>query len=79
MTNFSISRARCIPHPTKENHFTYQYPKGTNTVLSVQPDGALQSRPTGTAGAWETFYLDEVRGRAIFNETAEVFVFPLVD
>lgn len=79
MPNFSISRSRCIPHPGKPGYFTYEYPKGTDTVLSVQSDGTFQTRPGGTTGAWETFYLDEARGRAIFDETAESFAFPLVD
>lgn len=79
LTNFSISRQRCLAHPSKPGYFTYTYPKGADTVLSVQPDGTFQSRPAGTAGAWESFYLDEDRRRAIFDETAESFAYPLVD
>ena len=79
LTNFSISRKRLIPVPGRAGYFTYQYPRGTDTVLSVQPDGSFQSRPAGTAGAWESFYLDEDRRRAIFDETAESFAYPLVD
>ena len=79
LTNFSISKKRLIPVPGRAGYFTYQYPRGTDTVLSVQPDGSFQSRPAGTAGAWESFYLDEDRRRAIFDETAESFAYPLVD
>lgn len=32
---------------------TVTYPVGADTVLSVQPDGSIQTRPHGTAGPWE--------------------------
>lgn len=34
-------------------NFTVTYPSNADTVLSVQPDGSIQTRPHGTAGPYE--------------------------
>jgi hypothetical protein len=38
-------------NPQPNGQVTLEYPDGT--VISCQPDGTLQSRPNGTAGAYE--------------------------
>ena len=38
-------------HPQGNGIFTLSYPNGD--VISIQPDGSLQTRPSGTAGPFE--------------------------
>lgn len=40
---------------------TVTYPAGTDTVLSVQPDGKIETRPHGTAGPYERAVLKNDR------------------
>ena len=75
---FSISRRHCIPHPSKPGYFTVRHPTNANTVLSVQPDGTIGTRPAGTAGSYEEFRMEG--NRAVFPDVAGlVFAIPLVD
>lgn len=43
-------------NPQPDGSVTLSYPDGS--VLSVQPDGSWQTRPKGTAGAWEKAMID---------------------
>jgi hypothetical protein len=59
---------------------TVTYPAGATTVLSVQPDGTIQTRPQGAAGAYERGL--KKPDRVIFNPTGPsgpVFVVPYAD
>jgi hypothetical protein len=59
---------------------TVTYPAGSTTVLSVQPDGTVQSRPQGAAGVYERAILQS--DRLIYAPTGpvgKVFVVPYVD
>lgn len=47
---------------------TVTYPVGSSTVLSVQPDGSISTRPQGTAGAYERAIL---KGDRLIYESAE--------
>lgn len=69
---FVISRAACIQQGN--NEFTVPYQGG---VLSVQPDGELQVRPVGTAGAWEKFTVDG--NKAVFRPDGRTYAIPVVD
>lgn len=44
-----IRQSDLLPQP--DGQYTVRVPNGG--VLSVQPDGSLQSRPAGTTGPWE--------------------------
>ena len=75
---FSISRRYCLPHPSKPGYFTARHPTNANTVLSVQPDGTIQTRPAGTAGGYEEFRIEG--NRAVFPDVGGlVFTIPLVE
>lgn len=49
-----LSRSKFIDVGNGE--FTYPFQDG---VMSVQPDGRIETRPAGTAGAWEKFKLED--------------------
>ena len=36
-----------------DGYVTVTHPAGASTVLSVQPNGEIQTRPAGTDGPWE--------------------------
>ena len=75
---FSISRRYCLPHPSKPGYFTARHPTNASTVLSVQPDGTIQTRPAGTAGGYEEFRIEG--NRAVFPDVnGLVFTIPLVE
>lgn len=40
-----------------DTHVTVTYPAGAPTVLSVQPDGTMDTRPAGSRGPYETALL----------------------
>jgi len=74
---FVLHRRDLIPHPSRAGYFTCRYPKGADTVMSVQPSGTVETRPAGTAGAWETLKDDGTR--AVFEEVDDAtYAFPLV-
>lgn len=75
---FVIRRSDLIPNGA--GAFTVRYPSGdaSQTVLSVQPDGAIETRPAGTTGAWETAHVDG--SRLVFRDVnGKAWAFPLVD
>lgn len=41
------------PSPDGDMYYTVTYPPGETTVLSVQPDGTIETRPAGTCGPFE--------------------------
>jgi len=77
--SFVLSRRDLIPVPGRAGLFTVRYPTGSqDTVLSVQPNGDLDTRPLGTTGPWEV--LRDEGTRAVFPETkGAVYALPLVD
>lgn len=44
------------------------WPRGSDTVLSMQPDGTLQTRPSDAVGAWETARI--VSDGLVFDDAA---------
>ena len=73
----ALKRSQRLKHPTDAGYWTSPYP-GKKTVLSVQPDGSIEERPTGTAGAYESWR--EEGNRAVFDKVnGYTFAFPLVD
>jgi hypothetical protein len=44
-------------HVLDGERVTVAYPAGASTVLSVQPDGSMETRPAGSAGPYETALL----------------------
>lgn len=53
---FAYQVADLLPFQV-DGYFTVgNYPYGTTTVLSMQPDGSIQLRPQGTAGSYEVAY-----------------------
>jgi hypothetical protein len=44
-------------HVLDGDRVTVAYPAGATTVLSVQPDGTMETRPAGSAGPYETALL----------------------
>jgi hypothetical protein len=56
---------------------TVSYPAGASTVLSIQQDGSIQTRPQGTAGAFE---LASISGNSLVyapsGTTGEAFMVP---
>ena len=44
------------------------WPRGSNTVLSVQPDGSLQTRPKANIGPWESGRL--FGDKLVFDDSA---------
>lgn len=53
---------------------TVTYPAGAATVLSVQPDGSIQTRPHGTAGPYERAVLKD--GRLTYDIGGKFFLIP---
>ncbi len=53
---------------------TVTYPVGADTVLSVQNDGSIQTRPHGTAGPWERALLKG--DRLIYESGGKFFLLP---
>lgn len=51
-----IRKKDLIQHPFKLGYYTARYQDG---VFSLQPDKRVEVRPTGTHGAWETFFIDD--------------------
>ena len=49
-------------NPQSKGQVTVNYPAGTATVLSVQPDGSVQTRPSGANGPYE---LARVQGSSL--------------
>jgi hypothetical protein len=75
---FVLSRRDLIPHPDRPGFFTCRFPKGADTVLSIQPGGSFDTRPPGTTGPWETLRDDGTR--AVFLDAEDgVYAIPLVD
>ncbi len=44
--------------PLFDNAYAVVWPAGSNTVLSVQPDGSFQTRPFNAISVWETATLE---------------------
>lgn len=64
--------------PLGNGKFACRYPPGaSDTVMSVQPDGRIETRPANAVGAWETVTDDGTR--AVFEDVdGKAFAFPLV-
>lgn len=74
----AISRADLIPHPFIAHHYAVTYPPGSNTILSIQPDGSSETRPIDAIGPWETCRIEG--NRLVFPDVAgKRFALPLVD
>jgi hypothetical protein len=59
---------------------TVTYPAGTTTVLSVQPDGTIETRPAGAQGAYERAILKSDRlVYAPVGPTGKVYLVPYAD
>jgi hypothetical protein len=53
MTTEEVVTQEQLNASSNAGRVTVTYPAGTSTVLSVQPDGSIQTRPNGTDGPWE--------------------------
>lgn len=53
---------------------TVTYPVGTDKVLSMQPDGAIETRPKGTAGPYERALLHP--DRLVYESGGNVYLLP---
>lgn len=53
---------------------TVTYPVGTQTVLSMQPDGTIETRPRGTAGPYERALLHA--DRLVYESGGIVYLLP---
>lgn len=53
---------------------TVTYPVGADTVLSVQPDGKIETRPHGTAGSYERAILNN--DRLAYESGGKFFLIP---
>lgn len=62
-----LSRSQFLEVPGRTGFYTCRYPRGADTVLSIQPGGEWDTRPAGTAGPWEVFRIEG--NRAVFPET----------
>jgi hypothetical protein len=59
---------------------TVTYPAGTTTVLSVQPDGTIETRPQGSNGPYERALLGNDRlTYAPIGPAGKVFLIPYAD
>lgn len=59
---------------------TVTYPTGSTTVLSVQPDGTLETRPAGACGPYELAILrDDRLVYAPLGPAGAVFLIPFSD
>ena len=85
MADYCISRKLSFEVADKPGYFRTYYPRWKDddfqkeTILSVQPNGDKGTRLVDEGGAWETWYPSKDGNRAIFDETAEPYAFPLVD
>ncbi len=52
------------------------WPAGSNTVLSVQPDGSYQTRSRSAIGSWET--ARDLGDKLVYVPDGHVYVVPLV-
>ncbi len=73
---FSISRSKQIPSPHAAGCFASQV--SDTEVLSVQPDGRVETRPIDQIGPWET-YREEGTRAVFFDVDGKAFAIPLVD
>lgn len=72
----AISASQLNQQPNGQ--FTVTYPLGATTVLSVQPDGTIQTRPQGTAGPYEVCSSDGSKlTYAPLAPKGPVFILPL--
>lgn len=63
--------------PLGNGKYKYRFPNGSDTILSVQPDGRIETRPFDAVGPWETVTDDGTR--AVFEDVdGKAFAFPLV-
>jgi hypothetical protein len=76
-----ISTVEAIgPHQINElpdGTVTVTFPVGSDTVLSIQPDGSVETRPHGTDGPFERAIL--AGGRLIFaplGSSGRVYIIP---
>lgn len=54
-----------------------RWPKDSDTVLSVQPDGSYQTRPDTAIGAWES--AKKVGDKLVYRIVDKVYVIPLIE
>ena len=47
------------------------------TIVSVQPDGSIQSRPAGTAGPYETAKIDG--NKLVYHSGGHIYAFALLN
>jgi hypothetical protein len=79
--NFCISMKYSFPAPGKAGHFNTYHPKDqTETIVSINPDGKIETRPVSAAGgAWESWQPSPDGMRAIFYDLDGVVrAYPLV-
>ena len=53
------------------------WPSGSDTVLSVQPDGSYQKRPKGSIGPWESAV--QKGDKLVFQPDGHIYVVPFID
>jgi hypothetical protein len=53
------------------------WPAGSDTVLSVQPDGRYETRPRTAIGPWES--AKKVGNKLVFQPGGKVYVVPLIE
>lgn len=65
--------------PQGGTRYTVNWPHGATTVLSVQPDGSYQTRPQGTAGAYEV--CQKSGDKLVFSPRSDgtVYVVPIIE
>ena len=66
-----LHRRNAIARPN--NKFAYKI--SPDAVMSVQPDGSIQTRPLDQIGAWEEYTDDGTR--AVYDVEGKTFFFPL--
>lgn len=75
----AISRSDLFTHPSLSDHYIVRYPSTSSlTVLSVQPDGRIETRPINAIGPWETCRIEG--NRLVFPDVdGKRFALLLVD